>query len=83
MRRPANGISPRIAMSGSEVMPAWQVSRVALSDHSIQENSTTSPGSRFNAMVKDVCTPSGTSSPQASTKRSAPCLRNAAQAARA
>ncbi|KAG1257642.1 hypothetical protein G6F65_015835 [Rhizopus arrhizus] len=61
-------------------MPA---SRVALSGHSIQENTTVSSGVAFTAPKKSVVLPRGTSSPQHSTTRSAPYSMKTGSPARA
>ena len=61
-------------------MPA---SRVALSGHSIQENTTVSSSLASTARWKSVTLPAGTSSPQPSTTRVAPNSMNSGSNMRA
>src|SRR5690606_23522985 len=61
------------AMRGSSMSLGQAASRTALDGHSIQPNTTVSPGLAPTAFLKSVTLPSGTIAPQASTLRTAPC----------
>src|SRR6185437_365853 len=72
MRLPSKGILLASAMRGSFMNFSMPASRVALSGHSTQENTTDSSFSACTARRKSVSLPSGTLSPQHSTTRVAP-----------
>src|SRR5690606_27385794 len=59
MRLPSNGISPAASMRGSFMNFSMPASRVALSGHSTQENTTDSPSFACTERRKSVTLPSG------------------------
>ena len=70
-------------MRGSSITFFMPASRASFEGHSTQEKTTVSSSLRFTAIGKDVTLPSGTSSPQHSTQRSAPCSLKMASASSA